>query len=362
MGAPILSRRRAPVVTIRGSDATRADRHRPMPRPLLLVACAVVAVLLAAPALWPPDGPDRPPTAQPRGAARPSPRPKAPVVPVRDRPDPRDGKGSRDALRRLLVERGVPRRGARRLTADAEWGAFVVERKGPGRSRIGGPAALPRGVAWPQRKGRPLAFVALVDLAELPAFPERGLLPRTGTLTFFAALERLFEPESGNRPERRLRVFYRPASTPIVPARRPRPTGPPPPDAYEDGGVLPSLPIAFRPALTLVDSLFLADFPRYRLGERGEKAYEAASEEWARRSGVPSFGAPGGEIATNSVLGIPEAIQDDPRERDEVSLLNVIPYTFGGEFLDGGSVTFTMRRKDLIARRWSRIGVWPASS
>jgi hypothetical protein len=126
--------------------------------------------------------------------------------------------------------------------------------------------------------------------------------------------------------------------------------------------MLPSLPIAFRPRLTLVDSLFLADFPRYRLGEAGEKAYERASEEWDRRSGVPSYGAPGGELATNGVLGIPEAVQGDPREDGEVSLLSVIPSTFGGEFLDGGSVTFTIRRSDVVARRWSRIAVSPDSS
>lgn len=330
-----------------------------MPRPLLLVACAVIAVLLAAPALWPPHGPDRPAAAVPRG---PGGKPKAPPVPARDRPDPRDGKGTRDALKRLLVARGVPRLGARRLTADAEWGAFVVRRRGPGRSRIGGPPVLPRGTAWPQRKGRPLAFVALIDLAELPAFPERGLLPRTGTLTFFAAMERLFEPESGNRPGRRLRVLYRPASTALDAARRPRPTRRPPPDASGDGGVLPSVPIAFRPRLTLVEPFFLSDVPRYRLGKRGEQAYERASAEWDRRSGVPVYGAPGGELAINSVLGIPEAVQGDPRERGEVSLLSVIPDSFGGDFLDAGSVTFTMRRSDLVARRWSRIAVWPDSS
>lgn len=325
--------------------------------PLVVLACVVVVLAILAPTVLPRD--TRSGAPGPTDAGRPARR--ATPVPASARPDPTDGSGTRAALRRLLVARGVPRRGATRLARDAEWGAFVVERRGPGRSRIGGPAVLPRGVSWPVREGRPLSFVALVDLAELPAFPGRRRLPATGTLTFFAALERLFEPERGNRPGRRLRVFYRPARVPLDDARRPRPTRPPPPDVGVEDATVPSVPIGFRPLLTLVDSLFLADFPRYRLGEAGERAYERASGEWERRSGVPPYGAPGGPIAQNGVLGIPNAVQDDPRAPGQLTLLTLLPDTVGGSFLDAGSVSFLIDEDDLRARRWDRIEVYPDS-
>lgn len=50
----------------------------------------------------------------------------------------------------------------------------------PGSSRVGGAPDLPAGVAWPESQGEPLAFVAQINLRELPfaakALPERGIL------------------------------------------------------------------------------------------------------------------------------------------------------------------------------------------
>jgi len=55
----------------------------------------------------------------------------------------------------------------------------------PADSRIGGVPWLPAGIEWPRRDGRPLAFIAQIDLASQP----RGLagqgLPSTGMLLFF---------------------------------------------------------------------------------------------------------------------------------------------------------------------------------
>ncbi|WP_026912904.1 DUF1963 domain-containing protein [Patulibacter minatonensis] len=334
------------------------------PPVLVVVACAVVVLALLAPAVLPRGHrTDLLPIDGGETVLReaPAPRPASPPIAAADRPGPTDGRGTRAALRRLLVARGVPARGAKRLAHDAEWGAFPVRRTGPGRSRIGGPPVLPRGTRWPVRKGRPLSFVALIDLAELPQFPGRRRLPATGTLTFFAALERLFEPESGNRPGRRLRVLYRPARVPLEDATKPRPTRRPPPDVGIEDATVPSVAVGFRPRLTLVDSLFLADAPRYRLGEAGERAYERTIPEWNRRSGVPSYDERGSELAEHAVLGIPTTAQDDPREPGQLTLLTLLPDTVGGSFLDGGSVSFLIDAQDLKARRWSRIEVYPDS-
>jgi predicted DNA-binding protein (MmcQ/YjbR family) len=56
-----------------------------------------------------------------------------------------------------------------------------------GQSRIGGVPDLPLGWAYPTFDGKPLAFLAQINLEELPrAFPEKPL-PSTGILYFFSA-------------------------------------------------------------------------------------------------------------------------------------------------------------------------------
>jgi len=54
-----------------------------------------------------------------------------------------------------------------------------------GDSRIGGLPDLPRGMEWPRYEGRPLVFLAQIDLAEAAPLDDEGLLPRTGWLWFF---------------------------------------------------------------------------------------------------------------------------------------------------------------------------------
>lgn len=57
-----------------------------------------------------------------------------------------------------------------------------------GASRIGGIPDLPDHMEWPYFEGQPHAFVAQINLGEIPDFPGRKLLPETGLLYFF------FEP------------------------------------------------------------------------------------------------------------------------------------------------------------------------
>jgi len=54
-----------------------------------------------------------------------------------------------------------------------------------GASKIGGRPDLPVGVAWPERDGRPLAFLAQFNLAEVAAYDVEHALPPTGMLYFF---------------------------------------------------------------------------------------------------------------------------------------------------------------------------------
>ena len=46
-----------------------------------------------------------------------------------------------------------------------------------GGSRIGGMPDLPPEICWPVWEDQPIPFIAQLDLAEIPDFAERGLLP-----------------------------------------------------------------------------------------------------------------------------------------------------------------------------------------
>lgn len=52
-------------------------------------------------------------------------------------------------------------------------------------SRLGGGAALPKGLTWPAWKGRPQSLIAQISLAEIFQFDSEGVLPPSGKLLFF---------------------------------------------------------------------------------------------------------------------------------------------------------------------------------
>lgn len=61
----------------------------------------------------------------------------------------------------------------------------VVATDSPSRSHFGGAPALPPGVAWPQREGTPLTFLARLSLAEIRDAHPIDWLPDSGALLFF---------------------------------------------------------------------------------------------------------------------------------------------------------------------------------
>jgi uncharacterized protein YwqG len=89
----------------------------------------------------------------------------------------------------------------------------------PGFSRLGGLPAMPADAPWPEWKGKPLAFLAQIDLAELhPVMP--SFLPPGGRLFFFYDQEQGawgFDPEDLGA----WRVLYFPSSPTGSPRRAP---------------------------------------------------------------------------------------------------------------------------------------------
>jgi uncharacterized protein YwqG len=58
-----------------------------------------------------------------------------------------------------------------------------------GRSKIGGAPDLPPGKNWPTWQDSPMAFIGQVNLADIAAHDEEGLLPHSGLLSFFCAID-----------------------------------------------------------------------------------------------------------------------------------------------------------------------------
>ena len=65
----------------------------------------------------------------------------------------------------------------------------VVKAEVASRSYLGGVPELPPGVPWPEAGGKPLSFLAQIELAELQSVVGFDWLPQTGALLFFYDLE-----------------------------------------------------------------------------------------------------------------------------------------------------------------------------
>ena len=221
------------------------------------------------------------------------------------------------------------------LVQQAAWGLLLTGR-GRGRSRLGGGAALPEGMPWPAAEGRPLTHLATIDLAELPAFDGRDLLPADGDLVFFADLSEegeLWEPVVAGEDDR-VRILHVAPGTPTH--------EPDPPLA------LRRRKVAFRPVLTM---------PEEPMGLDAAQRLAYDQLYWALYEATPELGEPG-----HLLLGHPVVVQGDPREPGEVSLLHLgWDEALGFEHLDGGDLTFYADADDICAGRWERLTVSPAS-
>lgn len=87
-----------------------------------------------------------------------------------------------------------------------------------GVSRLGGTPDAPRSFEWPKREGRPLRFVAQLDLAALPA-GSHGPLPTEGSLAFFLDPE-AFSVDPADRGRWRIE-WWRTAYGPLAPVKPP---------------------------------------------------------------------------------------------------------------------------------------------
>ncbi len=188
----------------------------------------------------------------------------------------------RVALAGLLSQHGLAAHAERLAFEFAQIGLQVLPAThGEARSRLGGPALLPRGEGWPMlRPGRPLSFLAGLDLAEVRAAGGDDRLPGEGWLLFFADLD---NDEDGlidcapNEEGMPARVLFVPAGQSPVEVAVPAEL------IGRDGFVLNPRPVVFDPCLTLIADYEATD--RLGLDE-----YEA--ESWDEVQEVLASGRP----------------------------------------------------------------------
>jgi len=211
-------------------------------------------------------------------------------------------------------------------------------------TRIGGPAWLAEGEAWPlDREGRAMEFIAQLDFGALPAIPD---FPQAGLLQFFIAQGDFFGADFDHPDQGDIRLIWRPEPAPgrLVP---PQPLDP-------ETSMTPLAAAARDKGLTLAGSLGAmpptpADWQvDARLGYReGVDAIVDALDDRGR-----AF------LGVHHVGGHPAYTQFDYRSADRFADYDrtLLRLTSDNALMwgDMGEAAFTIRREDLIARRFDR--------
>ena len=234
------------------------------------------------------------------------------------RPVPALDSGVSAVSKRLaLMEDGSVRAWGGEYPAD-ELGADA--RLGLAATKLGGRPDLRVRSRWPSGEGRPLSFVAQIDLAQVAALDHSGLLPRAGLLSFFYG-----NPEAPLEADLSEVVFSEPG-TPL--SRREFPDELADHERYAAVALRPEAELSLPPA------------PPSFLSEEELDAYQWKLEELA----------PG---SRHRLLGQPDPVQNDPRDGDVLLLLQV-DSDDGARMMwgDVGRLYYLIETEDLRAKRF----------
>lgn len=271
----------------------------------------------------------------------------------------------------------------------------ISGKNGAAAGRFGGLPDVPADFVWPvfetdtfddpEKKPRPLSFLAQFDCAVLAPLDTEGLLPAEGVLSFFYELGSQawgFSPENAGCA----RVYWFPDKTVLSPAVFPQ-------DLEEDYR-LPPLEIRARRETQYPDfqdfSIAFPDVAHPAYWDESQDGWDVFCEEFEKsREELQKREMPDVEAASfHRLLGWPDIIQNnmtcscelvsrghdcgswknipekDISEAEQNSLqdwlllfqLDSVEYRdFCLDFGDCGSIYFYIRKEDLTARRFDRI-------
>jgi Domain of unknown function (DUF1963)/Regulator of chromosome condensation (RCC1) repeat len=190
-----------------------------------------------------------------------------------------------------------------------------------GSTKLGGRPDLRQRSRWPSRGGRPLAFVAQIDLAQLAPLDPSGLLPPSGLLSFFYG-----DPAGPLEPESCAVIFTEPGAQL---SRRDFP------DALPDDAHYAT--VALEPELELT----LPPRPPTFLTDQERDAYQWELDELA-------------DQPRHRMLGHPDPVQNDPRQADAELVVLQIDADEGARMTWGdiGRLYYLIQPTDLKARRF----------
>ncbi len=193
-----------------------------------------------------------------------------------------------------------------------------------GATRLGGRPDLPPGAPWPTFEGRPMAFLAQIDLGDVGPLDERGLLPRAGLLSFFCASADLGRQGGWH-------VSFTDAGSSLSQAELPVEL--PAHDRFAAVGLSAERELSLAPCES-------SRVERLGVSREEVVAYCEALED---------------ERPIHRMLGHPAIVQSDPRDEDpdRCLLLQVDSDDAAGMMWgDVGRLYFWMRPDDLEARRF----------
>ncbi len=253
----------------------------------------------------------------------------------------------RDTLAELCAHVGLKEHASRLAHEVAAIGHLLRPTEREGGSRLGGPALLPPGEEWPlTADGRPLVFLAAIDLTELTSED----LPTTGGWwLFFADLgedaegDVFYEPEP-NADGARGRMFHVPASAGA------------PEDAHPPGESLKHRAVKLDPLLTLPDHYDVAE--SLALDPDQAAIYDALHSILDEALLVPAL-----PWECHWVGGHQSDAQGHPPEDNSVLLFHVSnDHSLGFDFLDGGTIQFRIDANELASGEYSAVEIEPSSS
>lgn len=262
-----------------------------------------------------------------------------------------------DAVAARAREAGLARH-ARAIAAAARPAARLDRVLAPmptalGTSRLGGAPDLPPATPWPTCRGEPMAFLAQVELGDVPE-DVRGGLPATGLLSFFMHIE---EEEPGIGAEEGFwlwggncgEAMLTPTGTALArrsaPRRNPRMVLKPARALVRRELTIPDADENFQPSPPL---------HRVRLGRKEQDRYFRFRQRLQP--------ATEGQDGVHRLGGFADAIQLDPRDacggpRDDWRLLLQFDYDLmlGFEVADAGGGWIYARASDLAQGRIGKV-------
>lgn len=247
-----------------------------------------------------------------------------------------------------------------------------------GASKFGGEPDLPPDHQWAHYEGAPLSFLAQIDLAEASKYDSEGLLPKSGTLSFFYECD---EQPWGYDPKHAggARVYYFPEGTELVRT--------PAPEDMEDYLKLSEYGMSFSSRAGYPDLSELEDYaaetgaapPQYSDDEEDE--LWDSYMEWTERDGAENTKLLGyAEIVQNPMrdecekVAVRSIYTGDNEYRKELTAEDIeiieknkqdwillfqlgddIAEAIGTMFGDCGNIYFWIRKQDLAERRFDKV-------